>query len=187
MILSSIRIEWYICWPRKVKVKGWPQVTWPRGHHVYHSMRLDELNTMRPSARLYLVPVRSYCQKTAGDLWWRHMTSQLPNSKTDLKVVKVDRIWSHVWYMGPFRPVLVVKTGSWFFPHWLIMGRSRNWPDLRSPISKFRDIQIVATNDLITSCDFQRPPTSTVALARWQSCKKVTWGWVIQSDLVTWP
>ena len=165
MILSSIRIEWYICWPRKVKVKGWPQVTWPRGHHVYHSMRLDELNTMRPSTRLYLVPVRSYWPKTFGDLWWRHMTSQLPNSKTDLKVVKVDRIWSHVWYMGPFRPVLVVKTGSWFFPHWLIMGRSRNWPDLRSPISKFRDIQIAHTGTLTKAWREEIDRSKTLALA----------------------
>ena len=27
-------------------------------------------------------------------------------------------------------------SGRWFFSHWLITGRSQNWPDLRSPIPK---------------------------------------------------
>ena len=35
--------------------------------------------------------------------------------------------------------VFVQKRRLSFFSHWLIMERSQNWPDLRSPISKFRD------------------------------------------------
>ena len=59
-------------WPQRFKVKIWPQVTWPprsgwvkTGKITYHSRRLDELNTMRPSARLYLCSVRSYWQKNS--------------------------------------------------------------------------------------------------------------------------
>ena len=34
---------------------------------------------------------------------------------------------------------------NWIFAHWLIMVRSRNWPDLWWQISKIRDIQVVQT------------------------------------------
>ena len=38
-----------------------------------------------------------------------------------------------------------------FFSHCLIMGRSQNWPDLRSPRSKIRDIRFVAIDVLMIS------------------------------------
>ena len=38
------------------------------GHIAYVSMRLDERNTMRPLLRLYLFWIKSYSQKTVGDL-----------------------------------------------------------------------------------------------------------------------
>ena len=66
------------------------------------------------------------------------------------------------------------------------MGRSRNWPDLRSSIYKIRDIQAAGSYRLIIFCNFQSVQSSTLALTRFQSCKKVTWGQVIQTDLVTW-
>ena len=37
-------------------------------HIAYVSMRLDERNTMRSLSRLYLVWIKSYSQKTVGDL-----------------------------------------------------------------------------------------------------------------------
>ena len=37
----------------------------------------------------------------------------------------------------------------WIFAYWLIMVRSRNWPDLWSQISKIRDIQVVGIYDLM--------------------------------------
>ena len=41
MFLASSRVEWYITWPRKVKLKLWPQVkvmTWPK-HIMMHIIR----------------------------------------------------------------------------------------------------------------------------------------------------
>ena len=38
------------------------------GHIAYVSMRLDERNTMRPFSCLYLFWIKSYSQKTVGDL-----------------------------------------------------------------------------------------------------------------------
>ena len=38
------------------------------GHVAYQSIRLDETNTTNWSWSLYLVPIKSYCQKTPGEL-----------------------------------------------------------------------------------------------------------------------
>ena len=65
-----------------------------------------------------------------------------------------------------------------FFHHWLIMGRSRNWHDLRSPISKIRNMQIVDTYVLTVHCEFQRVRITGVALARCQTSKNAAWGQV---------
>ena len=46
---------------------------------------------------------------------------------------------------------------------------------------------VVGSYGLITSCSFQSARSSSLALTLSQSCKKVMWGWVIQTDLVTWP
>ena len=66
------------------------------------------------------------------------------------------------------------------------MGRSQNWSDLRSPISKIRDIRFVGTDDLIIFQKFHNFPWNIVAVARLESYFVVgsldlTW-WV-----VTWP
>ena len=74
------------------------------------------------------------------------------------------------------------KTGSLIFAHWLIMGRSRKWPDLRSPISKIQDIHFVGTDDLIIFRKFHNFPSNTVAGARLKSFSKV---WSL--DLTCWP
>ena len=69
-----------------------------------------------------------------------------------------------------------------FFAHWLIMGRSQKWPDLRSPISKISDIHFVGTNDLIIFRKFHNFPWNTVAVARLESY------FVVGSlDLTWWP
>ena len=59
------------------------------------------------------------------------------------------------------------------FPHCFIMGRSQNWPDLRSQISKFRDIRIVGTNELLKSWKFQNILSTTMAVAVPQSFLEV--------------
>ena len=62
------------------------------------------------------------------------------------------------------------------------MGRSRNWHDLRSPISKIRKIQIVDTYVLTVHCEFQRVRITGVPLERCQTSKNTTW-----SGHLMWP
>ena len=47
-------------------------------------------------------------------------------------------------------------------------------------------MEVVRSYGINTSCNFQSARSSTLALTRCQSCKKVMWGRVIQTDLVTW-
>ena len=62
------------------------------------------------------------------------------------------------------------------------MGRSQKWPDLRSPISKIRDIRFVGTDDLIIFRKFHNFPWNIVAVARLESY------FVVGSlDLTWWP
>ena len=62
------------------------------------------------------------------------------------------------------------------------MGRSQKWPDLRSPISKIRDIRFVGTDDLIVFRKFHNFPWNIVAVARLESY------FVVGSlDLTWWP
>ena len=69
-----------------------------------------------------------------------------------------------------------------FLPIWLTMGRSQKWPDLRSPISKIRDIRFVGTDDLIIFRKFHNFPWNIVAVARLESY------FVVGSlDLTWWP
>ena len=75
------RVEPYIKWLSKVKVKVWPQVESGQGHvmiemgHIaYHSIRLAKTNVLTPIPRLYLFLIKSYWQMTVGDLGWPQMT-----------------------------------------------------------------------------------------------------------------
>ena len=62
------------------------------------------------------------------------------------------------------------------------MGRSQKWPDLRSPISKIRDIHFVGTGDLIIFRKCHNFPWNIVAVARLESY------FVVGSlDLTWWP
>ena len=62
------------------------------------------------------------------------------------------------------------------------MGRSQKWPDLRSPMSKIRDIRFVGTGDLIIFRKFHNFPWNIVAVARLESY------FVVGSlDLTWWP
>ena len=62
------------------------------------------------------------------------------------------------------------------------MGRSQKWPDLRSPISKIRDIRFVGTGVLIIFRKFHNFPWNIVAVARLGSY------FVVGSlDLTWWP
>ena len=62
------------------------------------------------------------------------------------------------------------------------MGRSQKWPDLRSPISKIRDIRFVGTGNLIIFRKFHNFPWNVVAVARLEIY------FVVGSlDLTWWP
>ena len=62
------------------------------------------------------------------------------------------------------------------------MGRSRNWPDLRSGISKFRDIRFVGIITLINRWKFEIDRAWVVAVAQ------VEIFWNMRSlDLTWWP
>ena len=62
------------------------------------------------------------------------------------------------------------------------MGRSQKWPDLRSPISKIRDIRFVGTDVLIIFWKFHNCPWNIVAVARLESYFGVG-----SLDLTWWP
>ena len=81
MFVSLRRVEPYIKWLCKVKVKVWPQVKLGQshvmtemGHIAYHSIRLAKANVLTPIPRLYLFLIKRYWQMTVGDLGWPQMT-----------------------------------------------------------------------------------------------------------------
>ena len=69
------------------------------GHIAYVSMRLDERNTMRPLSRLYLFWIKSYLQKTVGDLRWPQMTFGGSPMKTVAWVITEDLSQHHSQWM----------------------------------------------------------------------------------------
>ena len=109
------------------------------GHTAYHSMCLHKTNTMNPSPTFYLFSIKSYleikyCSKphvTCDDL------SAGCRQKTHLghhgwsKILLFWKIWTVPMRTRGSRGILM-------FLHWLIMERSRHWPDLRCTT----DIQI---------------------------------------------
>ena len=88
---------------------------------------------------------------------------------------------------GRQRACICEKNEPLHFPHCLIMERSINWPKDMSSIYKIRDKETWDSYAIVISCHFQSAGSSTLALTRSQNCKKVMWGQVIQTDLVTWP
>ena len=114
MFLLSGRIEWTI---------------------ICQSIRIVSLNT-------YMVFHCSSLSKllvTFHDLKgpWRHDEGSLVAifrfGVSSLPVIRCLRV---------FRMTFVQKSRLSVFSHWLIMERSQNWPDLRPPISKFRDMYL---------------------------------------------
>ena len=97
--------------------------------------------------------MRSYCQNIFR---WRLMTSHdltagniAKFASKQARMVMTDVIHGRDCYYNEY----LKKWTSWIPPHWLMMRRSRNWPDLRSSIKK-RDIQVVGSYMFITCCNF---------------------------------
>ena len=66
------------------------------------------------------------------------------------------------------------------FPIDLAWSGPKNWPDLRSQISKIRDIRIVPNLTLINSCEFENNRIKTVVMAWHRKFSEV------RSLIVTW-
>ena len=64
------------------------------------------------------------------------------------------------------------KMSHLIFPHWSIM----NCPDLMSPISQIRDVQVVDSYGLITSCNLQSAQSSSLALTLFAVVSKLQKG-----------
>ena len=93
-------------------------------------------------------------------LWWHGEGSLVAIFRLRASTVKstcnpmLERV------SNDFRP----KETPFVFPHWLIMERSRNWPDLRSPISKFGDKHFIDTVTDINRWQFQGDRSFGVAM-----------------------
>ena len=179
----------------KGRAKIWPQVKVTWGNVLTQIVRScyisgdaswqDGHNETRPMS--VALSNHELLSKSVGDLGWRHPTPG------DLYEGHRQKFGPGSWTIAKYNSFHNKITGSDAVREWFvfspidIIGRPRNWPDLRSPIRKIRDVQIVDSYDLITSSDFYKVRSSPAALARRQTRKKVTWRRVPPSDLVTWP
>ena len=97
----------------------------------YHSICLDKTNSSNLFWSLYLVSIKSDCEKTVGDLWWRHATSTAhcrgQRCTCQLNWL-VNTMFCMFWVLGM---VLTQTKMKFNFSRWGIMGRSQHWPDLR--------------------------------------------------------
>ena len=100
----------------------------------------------------------------AKNCWWPRVTSMtFRGSATTNFTWSTNKylIWCDSTHIS-----LKCKTGSLIFAHWLIMGRSRKWPDLRSQISKIQDIHFVGTDDPIIFRKLHNFLSNTVDVTR---------------------
>ena len=132
----------------------WGHVSSQVGHIAYQLMRLCERNTMGPSPALYLYSIKSKRQKTnvtSYDLEWPE--GEVIGSKLHMGHREGPNVWIS-WDKWHVSMSTFGKNGIWTFPHCPIMVRFQNWPNLRSPKSKFREIHFVGTDTLINSRKF---------------------------------
>ena len=116
---------------------------------------------------------------TVHDLkWpWRHDEgSPVTIFRLRMSILPVTRCLRVFWM------VFVQKRRLSFFSPWLIMERSQNWPDLRSPISKFRDIRFIDTGTDINRWKFQGNRLFGVAMTNIRSFSEVR-----SLDVTWWP
>ena len=149
-------------------------------------MRLDETNTLALTPCLYLNSIKSYRQKTYVDLVTSSYDLIWPSQGLFLQNWHCFSHWyPHLSCFWTSWSDLTRFRGRWFFSHCLIMGMSRKWPDLRSPIWKIRDIQLVGVYVLIKSCKIQVIRSTTVSWVWWQSSKNLVWGHLMWPESVT--
>ena len=95
----------------------------------------------------------------------------------------LNRQWWAYWTCSwAYLLKIMLFKGIWNFSHWLIMGRSWNWPDLRSQKSKIQDIRFVGRVTLTDVWEFHMNRFIVVALAWVQTFSEVG-----LFDLTWWP
>ena len=177
--------KWPVFSAEKITIllKIWPEVkVTGKGHVAYQLIRIVELNTSDLFSSLWHVSIKSYSQKTAGDRSWPEMTSGAHRGVTgafflfSVSCLPMNRCLRAFW------TIFVQKRRISIFSHWLIMERSQNWPDLRSQISKIRDIHFIHTVTHINRWKFQSDRSVGVAIASlW------TFSEVRSLDVTWWP
>ena len=147
---------------------------------AYQSIRIVNLSTAKEFLSLYLVSINSNCQKllqTFHDLRWPQGTKKgVIGCSFPIQCVK-------------FTCIQMLKRMMFFqnkhisiFPHCVIMERVLNWPDLRSPMPKFRDLYFIHTITHINCRKFQSDRSVGVAM----SILTFFWDEATWRDLVTW-
>ena len=182
MFLSSRRVEWYIIWPGKVKLKIWPQVrvmTWPK-HIMLHIIRfLSIRQTHQTSFEACILSQSKVIVRkllvTYGDVTRRPMLV----AEVIGAPVRLVSITFCVWLL---RMVLTQTKMKWNLSHGLIIGRSQNWPDIRSNMYKIQDIHFVDHVTLNNLCKFYSDRSIDVSRGR-----VLFYSQVGSLDLVTWP
>ena len=91
-------------------------------HDAYQSIRIDQTSPSNLFWSLYLVSIKSYCEETVGDQWWRHAISTAhcrgQRCTCQLKWL-VNTTFCMIWLL---MVVLTQTKMKWNFFHWLIMG-----------------------------------------------------------------
>ena len=174
MFLLSRRVAWYIFWPWKVMLKIWPQVkvmTWPEKIMFHISRSASSAWTHlwcfhRSSWSLSKV-ILEKLMVTFHDLkwpWWRrgvighNISTQGVNSTSNPMFESV----LNVFCSKEAHFIFLLLT-------YIIMERSQNWPDLRSPISKFWDIYFIDTVACSNRWKFQGNRSVGIALTNIQT------------------
>ena len=115
---------------------GQDQIMTQVGQYANTPKRLDEPSRLALFARLYINPVATYWWKTVCDLIWPHLTPGNLPVTSDRQLHRHHHRWGEwqwSWYNWMVSVGLCETESIFIFPHRLMIGRSRNWPDLRSP------------------------------------------------------
>ena len=155
-------------------------LTWThlRGIHCFH---------------MSLSKFKSYSQNTA-DVSWLLLNVI---TRDDLRDIMTGH-WSqfsdlvcqvyllpNVWV---FRMVFIQKRGLFIFSKILIMEGSQNWPDLRSQISKYWDVNFTYANCYyLLISESLKVSSKSFSQRSYDMYSNFFWGEVTQHDIVTWP
>ena len=164
MFASSRRIETYIAWPWKIKVKIWPQVkvtAWPK-LHINRSVLTRQTHWDH-----FHVSISSQSQVICKNLLVTSVTSDDLSGVTGQHLTLGHHEWPKSTWSWKNYILLMRWEGFQYFPPLTHNGevRSLTWPQVID-ISKIRDIKIVGTSDLIKFWKLEKILLRTVAVAR---------------------